>query len=436
MQLQDIIRNKRDGHKLSEAEVRAFVSAVVDGSMTEGQICALLMAIFWRGMDLEETTWLTDTMMRSGEVADLQDIPGPKVDKHSTGGVGDKISLVLAPMVAACGVLVPMISGRGLGHTGGTLDKLESIPGFRVQMELEQYRRQLAQIGVALIGQSKTMVPADRILYALRDVTATVESIPLICASILSKKLAEGIDALVLDIKCGRGAFMPTLEQARQLGQQLVDIGNRLGKPTEAVLTAMDEPLGNTAGNALEVIEVLECLRGNGPADVMEVTFELGARMLLAGGVEKDQPAALLRCREAIDSGSAMECFRKLVIAQGGDPHIIEDATRLPTAPVELVVTWQNEPGFVESVDALQVGRLVMALGGGRSKQTDTINPSVGVSQLIKTGTVVERGTPCCVIHANTPAAAEQAAEQIRNAIAVSSDMPACRPLILETIKQ
>ena len=316
---QEIIAHKRDGLALSRAEVEQFVSEVVSGEFKDYQSSALLMAILLKGMTPEETVWLTEAMMRSGRIVDLPEITRPKVDKHSTGGVGDKVSLILAPLVAACGLCVPMMSGRGLGHTGGTLDKLEAIPGFRTELTDVDYRAQLASLHQAMIGQSADIVPADRKLYALRDVTATVESIPLICSSILSKKMAEGIDSLVLDVKCGLGAFMKTEVEARQLSESLVAISASMGKPTTAILTRMDEPLGHMIGNSLEVIESIDCLRGKGPADLMEVTYALCAEMLILGGIQSNREDAMSALKAAIDSGAALEGFRALVEAQGGD---------------------------------------------------------------------------------------------------------------------
>ena len=330
---QHIIARKRDGHALTGGEIAAFVRGATDGSWADGQLGAMLMAIYFRGMTAEETAALTQAMMRSGAVADLTAVRRPKVDKHSTGGVGDKVSLHLVPMAAACGVAVPMVCGRGLGHTGGTLDKLEAITGFRVGLPLAEYAAQVARIGAAIVGQTAELVPADRKLYALRDVTATVESIPLISASIMSKKLAEGIDALVLDVKFGRGAFMPDRAQARELAAALVAIGHAVGKPVRALLTAMEQPLGRSVGNALEVAESIACLRGKGPADLMEVTYALGEQMLLLTGVVETAgrrpPAAR---REPSLSGAALAKFREIVAAQGGDTAMVDDPERLPQA--------------------------------------------------------------------------------------------------------
>jgi len=314
---QHVIARKRDGKELDRAEIEDFVRGAVDGSWADYQLSALLMAVFIRGMTPKETAVLTEAVMHSGIIADLSAIRLPKADKHSTGGVGDKVSLHLAPMVAACGIAVPMISGRGLGHTGGTVDKLESIPGFRVGLSLSEFRAQVGKIGVALISQTDELVPADRKLYALRDVTATVECIPLICASILSKKLAEGIDVLVLDVKFGRGAFMKDKARARELAVALTSAARSMGKQTRAVMTAMDEPLGLTVGNALEVAESVDCLKGSGPADVMDVTYALGEQMLVLAGTAKDAADARSQLERSISSGAALAKFREVVAAQG-----------------------------------------------------------------------------------------------------------------------
>src|SRR5499427_8492756 len=319
MRAVDIILSKREGRSLTRDEIRFFVDGVTSGSLPDYQASALLMAILLRGMTPDETAWLTDAMVHSGARVDLGEIPGVKVDKHSTGGVGDKTSLILAPVAAACGVPVPMMSGRGLGHTGGTLDKLEAIPGFRVNLSLDEMKAALAKTRCAMLGQTAQIAPADKKLYALRDVTGTVESIPLISASIMSKKIAEGIDALVLDVKTGSGAFMKTERASRRLAESLVSIGNASGVKTEAVITDMDVPLGRAVGNALEVIECLEVLKGRGPQDLTDVSVELTSRMLVLGGAARDRAAADVRVREALRSGAGLERFRRIVEHQGGD---------------------------------------------------------------------------------------------------------------------
>lgn len=418
---QHIIAKKRDGGVLLREEIEAFVRGATDGSWADYQLSALLMAIFLRGMTPEETADYTDAMMRSGTVADLSDVPGIKVDKHSTGGVGDKVSLPLAAMVAACGVPVPMISGRGLGHSGGTLDKLESIPGFRTDLSLDEYRAQVARIGCALIGQTKDLAPADKKLYALRDVTATVECIPLICGSILSKKLAEGIDALVLDVKFGRGAFMKTEAEARELAEALVRVGRAGGKEVRALLTAMDQPLGRAVGNALEVAESIACLRGEGSEDLMEVTYALGAQMLMLGGVAADVTEAEAKLRAVVADGRALEKFRAIVTAQGGDARVVDEPERLPQAKlqVELAAT---VPGDVTDVDAMEVALAALRLGAGRARAEDRIDHAVGVADLVKRGETVAAGDRLCTIHANDPAALDAARALLAQAIVIGRE--------------
>src|SRR5678816_2779884 len=333
MRVVDVIAKKRDGGTLSRDEIELFVNGVTRGTLPDYQASALLMAIVLRGMTIEETCWLTDSIVRSGERVDLSDVPGVKVGKHSTGGVGDKVSIVLAPVVAACGVVVPKMSGRGLGHTGGTLDKLESIPGYRIGLTVDEFKCQLREIGTAIIGQTAALAPADKKLYALRDVTATVESIPLISASIMSKKLAEGSNALVLDVKCGDGAFMKDPDRARQLATSMVAIGRQAGVRTEAVITDMDVPLGRAVGNALEIVECLDTLKGKGPAEVTEAVTHLAARMVVLAGQESSEAAATHRVADALSSGRALETFAKMIERQGGDPRVVEDDALLPSAP-------------------------------------------------------------------------------------------------------
>ncbi len=429
---QHVIASKREGQVLTSAELASFVSGATDGSWADYQLSAMLMAIFLRGMDPGETAALTDAMMRSGIVADLATVPWPKVDKHSTGGVGDKISLHLAPMVAVCGAAVPMISGRGLGHSGGTLDKLESIPRFRVGLSLEEYRAQLEKIGVALIGQTKELAPADKKLYALRDVTATVECIPLICASILSKKLAEGIDALVLDVKFGSGAFMKDKARARELAQMLVSVATRLGKPTRALLTAMDQPLGRAVGNALEVGESIACLHGEGPADVMEVTYALGEHMLLLAGVEQDPAAARAKLEAGVASGAAFRKFREIVAAQGGDVRVIDEPARLPAAKLQVPVV-ARRAGYVAEVNAFDVALAALRLGAGRSRAEDKIDPAVGVSRLVKIGEQVAAGDVLAVIHASDETALSEAQSIVEGAVAFSQK-PVTPPKLIDEV--
>lgn len=415
---QHVIARKRDGEALGREEIAAFVRGAVDGSWADYQLSALLMAIVLRGMTRGEVVAYTEAMMRSGAVADLSSVKRPKADKHSTGGVGDKVSLHLAPMVAACGVAVPMISGRGLGHTGGTLDKLESIPGFRVGLSLDAYRAQVDELGLCLIGQTAELAPADKKLYALRDVTGTVESIPLICGSILAKKLAEGIDVLVLDVKFGRGAFMKEKAKARELAELLVSVANAMGKPTRAVMTAMEQPLGRTVGNALEVIESIECLRGIGPADTMEVTYALGEQMLVLPKAAKDTREARAKLEEGVRSGKALEIFGKMIEAQGGDPRVVDDVGRLPRAKIsEPFVAARG--GMVADVDAMGVALAALRLGAGRKRAEERVDHAVGVSGLVKVGERVAQGAPLCVVHANDERALEDAKAMLAKAILV-----------------
>lgn len=432
---QDIIIKKRDGQTLTRDEIEFFARGVVNGQFADYQATALLMAIFLKGMTAQETAWLTDAMMRSGDVIDLRDLPGAKVDKHSTGGVGDKVSLILAPLAAACGVLVPMMSGRGLGHTGGTLDKLESIPGFRVQLDVPEFRAILQKVGMAMIGQTPKVVPADRKLYALRDVTGTVECIQLICASIMSKKLAEGIDSLVLDVKFGKGAFMKKKEDALALARAMVAVGKAGGKPVRALLTAMNQPLGRCAGHTTEVIESIECLKGRGPADLMEVTYALTGHMLILAGAAKDEADARKKMEAAIADGRALEKFRAMCVAQGGDARVVEDYSILPTAKrIYAVTAPAGASGFVSEVDALKCGHAIMALGGGRAAVTDKVDHAVGIADLIKIGEPVAPGTRLCTLHVNDDAKAARAEALVREAIKFSPTAPQQEPLVQDLI--
>jgi len=430
---QHIIAKKRDGGVLTRDEIGAFVAGATDDSWADYQLSALLMAIFLRGMDREEMAAYTEAMMNSGVVADLSALAMPKADKHSTGGVGDKVSLHLAPMIAACGVAVPMISGRGLGHSGGTLDKLEAIPGFNVNLSLEDYRAQLDRVGVALIGQTKELAPADKKLYALRDVTATVECIPLICGSILSKKLAEGIDVLVLDVKFGRGAFMKDETAARELAEALVSTATAMNKPTRAIMTAMNQPLGRAVGNALEVAESIACLRGEGPADTMEVTFALAEQMLMLAKVASTQEEARAKLEESISSGAALAKFRDLVAAQGGDAKVVDDPSQLPQAKHQVALT-ASQGGYVAGVDALEVALAALRLGAGRAKAEDAIDPAVGVSDLVKVGERVEAGSRLCTIHTNDESALADAKAKLSTAISLTGEPVTAPRLIGEMI--
>jgi pyrimidine-nucleoside phosphorylase len=436
-----LIRKKREGTALDDDELRAFIAGVTDGSIPDYQVAAMLMAIFFRGLDDRELAAWADAMTRSGDVIDLSNVSRAKVDKHSTGGVGDKISIPLAPAVAACGVAVPMVSGRGLGHTGGTLDKLESIPGFRVDLPVDKFKALVDSIGVCLIGQTARIAPADKKLYALRDVTATVESLPLIASSIMSKKLAEGIDGLVIDCKVGRGAFMKTIENARKLCALMIAIGTRAGKRITCVLTDMDAPIGRTIGNALEIRESIEVLRGGGPADTRELTHVLGAEMLVLGGVAKDPADGRAKIEKALDDGSALEVFRKVVAAQGGDPRVCDSpGSVLPKAKFrdELAL----RPGRVSAIDSEALGIAALLLGAGRRTKEDAIDPAAGLVVDAYLGEVIEVGAaPQIMLHHNVTESGRvaEARAMIENAFVIEPpDVPAApvrSSRILEVIR-
>jgi pyrimidine-nucleoside phosphorylase/thymidine phosphorylase len=394
----ELIHRKRDGHAIPAEAIAELVRGFTAGEIPDYQMAAFCMAVFFRGMDDAEVSALTRAMLESGDVLDLSAIPGRKVDKHSTGGVGDKVSLPLAPLVAACGVRVPMVSGRGLGHTGGTLDKLEAIPGFRVDLPVERFRALVAELGCGLVGQTARIAPADKRLYALRDVTATVESIPLIASSIMSKKLAEGIDGLVLDVKVGGGAFMKTIDDARRLARTLVAIGRGMGKRVTALLTDMSQPLGRAVGNALEVAESIEILRGGGPADVRALTVELGAEMLMLGGAAGSLADGRAAIEAAIADGRGLARFRAIVEAQGGDAGAVDDPGRLPRA-TRLLDVAAPSAGIVEAIDTEAVGLAAMALGAGRARVEDRIDPAAGLVVHKRLGERVERGEPLCTLH-------------------------------------
>ncbi len=422
--------SKRDGRSLSREEIGFFVAGVTNGSFPDYQASSLLMAIVLRGMNANETAWLTDAMVHSGVRVNLGDVPGVKVDKHSTGGVGDKTSLILAPLAAACGVPVPMMSGRGLGHTGGTLDKLESIPGFRVNLTLAEMKATLARTGCALVGQTSQIAPADKKLYALRDVTGTVESIPLISASIMSKKIAEGIDALVLDVKSGSGAFMKTDADSRRLAESLVSIGNASGVRTEAIITAMDAPLGRAVGNALEVIECLEVLKGRGPEDLIEISIELAARMLVLGRVAADPEDARRRVARAIQSGAGLERFGQIIEAQGGDQRVVEDYQRLPHVRDCRIVS-ASQRGYLSRLDAELLGRASVALGAGRDRIEDPVDFAVGIVVKAKPGDCVAAGDPILEIHYRDKATLDASLVHASRAIVIDEQRPEVRPLLL-----
>jgi thymidine phosphorylase len=419
---QEIIRRKRDGHELAEAELEAFVSGLVSGTVTHPQVSAFAMAVYFRGMTMAERIALTRAMTRSGLVLDWRPLglPGPVLDKHSTGGVGDNVSLMLAPAVAACGGFVPMISGRGLGHTGGTLDKLDSIPGYRTAPDIEEFRRVVKEVGAAIIGQTEDLAPADKTVYAIRDVTATVESIPLITASILSKKLAAGLHGLVMDVKTGSGAFMPTLEESRELADSIAHVATGAGVPTVALITAMDQPLASAAGNAVEVRNAVEFLTGTRrEARLGEVTVELGAEMLAVGGLVPDIVEGRSRIHAVLASGAAAETFARMVHALGGPSDLLDDPGRhLPRAKVVRAVAAAEE-GRVASIDTRAVGLAVVALGGGRKRPHDGIDHSVGFTEFAALGDVVGRERPLAIVHASSEEAAEAAAAALRAAYGI-----------------
>ena len=433
-----LIAAKRDGRSVPSADLEALVDAYTDGRVPDYQMSAFLMAAFLNGLDDAEAAALTDAMLHSGTVLDLSDLPGTKVDKHSTGGVGDKVSLILAPIVAACGVPVPMISGRGLGHTGGTLDKLESIPGFRTDLSIEAYRKQIEDIGLVLIGQTDEMAPADRKLYALRDVTATVESIPLIAASIMSKKLAEGIDALVLDVKCGRGAFMKTEPDARALAEALVGIGERHDTPTVALMTRMDEPLGRAVGNWPEVRESIECLRGeHDDTDLMEVVIGLAGEMLALGGAAETPAAGRTQARESVADGSALDTFRTLVEAQDGDPAVVDaPSMRDGSEPVAELRAPDDARGYVTGLDALDVGFAAVDLGAGRRTKEDEVDPTAGIVFERMPGDAVEPGDVLARLYArdavHDAARADAVQDALLGAFTYGDTPPAEEPILLD----
>ncbi|WAM24750.1 thymidine phosphorylase [Myxococcus sp. NMCA1] len=434
MQPYELIKAKRDGGRLDPADIRAFIEAYTAGTVADYQMAAMSMAIFFRGMDSRELGAWARAMLESGEVLDLSDTPGVKVDKHSTGGVGDKVSLSLAPLAAACGVPVPMISGRGLGHTGGTLDKLESIPGFNVNLPTSEYRRLVREVNCCLIGQTAQVAPADKKLYALRDVTATVDCIPLIASSIMSKKLAEGIDALVLDVKVGSGAFMKRDEDARTLAKTMIGLGAEMGKKVVALLTDMDQPLGRKVGNALEVIEAVDMLRGNAPEDYTEVTYALTAEMLVLGKKAATVEEAREKLRKVVEDGSAVRKLKEIVQVQGGDPRSIDDYSLLPQAKSTTDVVAPRD-GFVTGIDTEGVGLAAVALGAGRQRTDSKIDPAVGFTLLKKTGEAVKQGEPVVRVHYNDAASLENVKARLLASYQFGDAAPAARPLIRERVE-
>ena len=437
MRPQDVIRKKRDGEHLSREEITFFIEGVTDGAIADYQISALLMAIYLNGMNDAEQGILTEAMLNSGNILDFSNIAKPKADKHSTGGVGDKTSLLIAPMVAACGVCVPMISGRGLGHTGGTLDKLETIPGYRVDLSTTEFERVLKSVGYAMSGQTAELAPADKKMYALRDATATVEAIPLIVASIISKKGAAGLDAMVIDVKVGSGAFMRQEARAETLAHALVRTGNALGIRTRALLTDMNQPLGRAVGNSLEVKECIQLLRGDGEEGarpVLDLSLELSAHMLVLAHVEKSLEAAHKRLDEILSSGKALECFRKNVEAQGGDPRVCDDPDGFLPLVTETFKVESTRSGFVTKVNAAEIGHAIAAIGGGRVRIDDTIEPTVGFVAEVKIGDRVSAGTALGQVYCRDEPKAREAASRIQASYDVGDQPLSEIPLLVKEV--
>ena len=434
MRAVDLIEKKRDGKELSPEEIRWLISEYVAGRIPDYQMSAFLMAVYFRGMTEDETVVLTLAMAESGGKIDLSEVPGIKVDKHSTGGVGDTVTLILVPLMGAAGLVMAKLSGRALGHTGGTIDKFEAIPGVRTELSLRKIIEQAKKIGVVIADHTAELVPADRMLYELRDVTGTVPSLPLIASSILSKKLAGGADAIVLDVKCGDGAFMQKREEAQKLAETLVRVGNKLGRRFCALITAMDQPLGRMAGNALEVRQAIEVLRGEGPPDLREVTLALGAELLVLAGEEGDAEAAKARLEGLIESGAAWEKFRELVSAQGGDLKAIEDPDLLPRAR-EVVEVPSPASGYVQRLSARKVGIAAGLLGAGREVKGQAVDPAAGVELLAKVGDEVEKGQPLARLHVGRKGRLEEAKRLIEEAYVVGPERPSPRPLILGNVR-
>jgi pyrimidine-nucleoside phosphorylase len=430
----ELIGTKRDGGYLEPAELEWIIARYTADEIPDYQISALLMAIMFRGMSQTELAAWTDAMLHSGDVLDLSSTDMPKIDKHSTGGVGDKISIPLAPLVVACGVAIPMMSGRGLGHTGGTLDKLETIPGFRTRLDPDVFARQLDDLGLVLAGQSETLVPADRRIYSLRDASGTVPSVPLISSSIMSKKLAEDLDGLVLDVKIGSGAFMKDVASGRELAETMVGIGKSHDTPVVGLLTDMDQPLGTEVGNANEMIESIAILKGYGPDDTTELTLRLGEEMLILGGVAADRGEARSQLDAVIASGSALDVFARVIEAQGGDPRVLEDQSLFPSADnVHTVVA--KKSGFVERCDALAVGRSAVRLGAGRQAKEDEVDPGVGISVQAKVGDEVQEGDALATVSYNTSSQLAACLPVLETAWILTDEPPAPRPLILGEVR-
>jgi pyrimidine-nucleoside phosphorylase/thymidine phosphorylase len=429
MHFTEVIARKRDGQALARDAIDRFVAGATDGSIPDYQLAALLMAIVLRGMDDTETAALTDAMLRSGVRVDLSSLPGTTVGKHSTGGVGDKVSIALAPLAAAAGVIVPKMSGRGLGHTGGTLDKLESIPGYRTDLQVDEFLQVLRRVGASIIGQTAALAPADKKLYALRDVTATVESIPLIAASIMSKKLAEGSSALVLDVKCGRGAFMKTEASARALARTLVAIGTRAGVRTVALLSRMDAPLGRTIGNALEIAESIEVLRGEGPEDLQTLVRTLAVRMVMIG-THVDEAAAKGAVAHALESGAALDRLRAMIAAHGGDAAVVDEPARLPQARHRRTIVAPRD-GAVAALDAEQLGQAAVRLGAGRERAGAPIDHAAGIVLAARPGDTIRRGDPVLHLHYNDARGLDEAVRRAETALLIEDAAPAVPPLTI-----
>jgi pyrimidine-nucleoside phosphorylase len=424
-----IIEKKRDGDSLSDEEIRSFVNGFISGAVADYQMAAFAMAVYFRGMSFAETASLTDAMMRSGRQLDLSMLDRPTADKHSTGGIGDKVSLLLAPLVACCGVAVPMISGRGLGMTGGTLDKLSAIPGYRTDLPVDEFIATLRSIGCSIIGQTDDLAPADRKLYALRDVTGTVPSIPLITASIMSKKLAEGAASLVFDVKWGSGAFMKSSARAEELARSLVGVGSLTGRNMAAFITDMNQPLGRSAGNAVEVSEAIAALQGNGPADLVDITVELGAAMLVLSGAEPGEEPARRRLRRALETGAAYERFVAMVVRQGGDAKSVERPDSPGTAQFRRTLRAERS-GYMRRVDAGSMGRTCLLLGAGRTRATDTVDPHAGVTGMRKSGEPVEKGQPVLTLHSGRAHCLDEAEAAAREGLEIGDEPPELPPLV------
>jgi pyrimidine-nucleoside phosphorylase len=433
MRTVDLIQRKRDGEELAPEEIEFLVEGYTNGDIPDYQMSSFLMAVFFSGMSDREVSRLTECMLRSGDTVDLSSIPGVKVDKHSTGGVGDKTSLIVAPLAAAAGVVVPMMSGRALGHTGGTLDKLESIPGFRTSLTAEEFEKQLSELGLCFIGQTDRLAPADRKLYALRDVTATVESIPLISSSIMSKKLAEGVDALVLDVKVGSGAFMKKQVDARRLAQMMVGIGRRMDKRVQALITDMSQPLGYAVGNALEVMEASQTLQNAGPTDLTKLSMELAARMIFLGKKAASLEEARRLAEAKLVDGSGYKKFKQVVAAQGGNPQALDKFELLPNATGMREVS-SPRGGYVSSIDAEDIGAASNMIGAGRDKKEDSIDPAVGIILEVKAGEKVDAGSVLCRLYYTREDRVEEAAEMVEDAFRISAQKPEERELILEVV--